>query len=63
MLFGDRHDLHTPRLILSSADAARQRAARRIKARLARDAAARLLAARRQVFGGDHRLGSQPQKG
>jgi hypothetical protein len=50
MLFADRHDLQSHRLILSPADAARQHAARRIRACRARDAAARLLAARRQAF-------------
>jgi hypothetical protein len=48
MLFASR-DLPSRALILSAAEAARQQAARRLKARLARDAAARLLAA--QAFG------------
>jgi hypothetical protein len=50
MLFTNR-DLPSRALILSAAEAARQRAARRLKMRLARDAAARLLAARLQASG------------
>jgi hypothetical protein len=50
MLFTNR-DLPSRALILSAAEAARQKASRRLKARLARDAAARLLAARSQAFG------------
>jgi hypothetical protein len=53
MLFANQRDLHSKALILSATEAARQRAARRIKARLARDAAARLLAVRQQPFSRD----------
>lgn len=50
MLFASR-DLPSRALILSAAEAARQQAARRVKVRLARDAAARLLATRSQPSG------------
>jgi hypothetical protein len=47
MLFEGRAPLDPQGLILTSTEAARQKAARRRKARRARDAAARLLAVRR----------------